>query len=92
MVELTIEANAAKSYECASLIYPYNNTFTVDVKEGKNELKFDTQVEADAFLMAATSDIMCGEIIIGEVADEVEETQETETKSSKKSKKKAEND
>ena len=92
MVELTIKANAAKSYECASLIYPYNNTFTVDVKEGKNELKFDTQVEADAFLMAATSDIMCGEIIIGEVADEVEETQETETKSSQKSKKKAEND
>lgn len=89
MVELTIKASAAKSYECASLIYPYNNTFTVDVNKGKNELKFDTQSEADAFLMAATSDIMCGEIIIGEVADEVEET---ETKSSTKSKKKAEND
>ena len=92
MVELTIEANAAKSYECASLIYPYTDKFTISLVKGKNEVEFESEAHYNSFIQAVTGDIMCGEIIIGEVADEVEETQETETKSSKKSKKKAKND
>ena len=87
-----ITSAEAREVECEGAFYPYADKFTISLVKGKNEVEFESEAHYNRFIQAVTGDIMCGEIIIGEVADEVEETQETETKSSKKSKKKAEND
>ena len=84
-----ITSAEAREVECEGAFYPYTDKFTISLVKGKNEVEFESEAHYNRFIQAVTSDIMCGEIIIGEVADEVEET---ETKSSKKSKKKAEND
>lgn len=71
------EAKTLKSYDvlCKNPFYPYDEDgdFLIKLKGGKNEVEFATQDHYNSFIVAITSEIMDGTILVGEVDGEGDE-------------------
>lgn len=59
-MQLQIKATEKLSFECEGAYYPYDKTFKVTLKKGKNTLDFEDEAHYNRFIQAATSAIMDG--------------------------------
>lgn len=68
-MKLNFTSKEKMDVEFYSPFFPYTDTIKVEVKKGENEVAFDTEIHANAFISECASLIMNGVINFGEVAD-----------------------
>lgn len=63
-----INANKALKIQCLAPYYPYNekDNFIINLKKGKNNIKFKSEDHFNSFIQASESLLMEGQIIIGQ--------------------------
>lgn len=84
---MTIFSKENQKISCAGAFYPYTDNFSIDLNQGNNEVEFETGDHYNRFIQAATSMIMCGEIVIGGLDENGEEYKKIELgKATKKAK------
>lgn len=78
-MKVTINATEKISFECLGAYYPYDKTFKVSIKKGKNTLDFEDEAHYNRFIQSATSAIMDGLIEFVRDEQEVENEEDSES-------------
>lgn len=76
-MRLQIKATEKMSFECDGAYYPYDKTFKVSLKKGKNTIDFEDEAHYNRFIQSATSAIMDG--LLEFVNENAETTEQAES-------------